>query len=200
MSRSLADALQSREREDFAEKLAAYVAARNRFQSLLDGDDYNYFAFQVWQEGVARYTEYQVAALAAAEYEPSRPFRDLKDYTSFADDARALLDGVERELASVQLDQTKRVASMLWAQRRVSCSIVPTPGGASSTSWRSFPGQAVSLGAMMAALTKDIARMVAARVVWHGSEAGAGRTQGPDSSRRNWGPCCPKRSSMSRCP
>lgn len=110
MSRSLADALQSREREDFAEKLAAYVAARNRFQSLLDGDDYNYFAFQVWQEGVARYTEYQVAALAAAEYEPSRPFRDLKDYTSFADDARALLDGVERELASVQLDQTKRVA------------------------------------------------------------------------------------------
>ena len=110
MCKALAEALQAREQPNFAEKRAAYVEAKSKFQSLLKADDYKYFAFQVWQEGVARYTEYQVAELAAAEYQPTKEFQELKDYTSFKQEADAILSGIEKELTSVQLDQGKRVA------------------------------------------------------------------------------------------
>jgi hypothetical protein len=110
MCKALAEALQARRQADFATKLASYVETRKRFRSLLKGDDYKYLAFQVWQEGIARYTEYHVADLAAAGYEPSKEFRALKDYTPFKEEAAALLKGVEKELSSVHLDRAKRTA------------------------------------------------------------------------------------------
>ncbi|MFY0687636.1 MAG: hypothetical protein JXQ90_10755 [Cyclobacteriaceae bacterium] len=36
-----------------------YLAARKAFEQGLSEKDYAYFSFQVWQEGIARYTEYQ---------------------------------------------------------------------------------------------------------------------------------------------
>jgi hypothetical protein len=110
MGTSLAEALQAGKQEDFANKLALYVGARKKFRSLLKEDDYRYFAFQAWQEGVARYTEVQLADLASAEYEPTKEFRALNDYTPFADEARALRQGIDKELTSAQLDKAKRTA------------------------------------------------------------------------------------------
>ena len=72
-----------------AVKLSAYMAARKGFQALLPADDYKYLSFQLWKEGVARYTEYRVAKEAAARYRPTKEFAALKDFTPFADDARA---------------------------------------------------------------------------------------------------------------
>src|SRR5262249_43618895 len=63
MSKALAEALGAREKPDFGDKFAAYVESRKKFRSLLKADDYKYFALQVWQEGIARYTEYHLAAL-----------------------------------------------------------------------------------------------------------------------------------------
>ncbi len=57
MTKALAEALQARRRADFAEKLAAYLEAKKTFRGLLKADDYKYFAFQAWQEGIARYTD-----------------------------------------------------------------------------------------------------------------------------------------------
>jgi hypothetical protein len=108
MSRALAEALRARQRPDFGDKLAAYVETRKRFRSLLKSDEYKYFAFQVWQEGIARYTEYHLAEWAAAGYKPSKDFQELKDYRTFGDVARDLLSGMEKELGSVQLDKAKR--------------------------------------------------------------------------------------------
>ena len=108
MAQSLADALAAMGKADFAGKRDAYLEARRKFYSLLSADDAKYLSFQVWQEGIARYTEYHVAKLAAAEYETSKEFAALKDYTSFEDEARRIRTGIEKELSSVQLDKAKR--------------------------------------------------------------------------------------------
>jgi hypothetical protein len=110
MCQSLAETLQARQQGDFAKKLESYRGARKKFQSFLKGDDYKYLSFQEWQEGIARYTEYRIAELAAAKYEPTKEFQKLKDYTPFKDEASAILEGVKKELVSVKLDKAKRTA------------------------------------------------------------------------------------------
>jgi hypothetical protein len=110
MSRTLADALRALKRKDFGEKLSSYLAARKRFEELLATDDYKYFSFQLWKEGVARYTEYRIAKEAAAHYRPSHEFASLKDFTPFADDARQTLDLIMNDLDKMSLDKRQRTA------------------------------------------------------------------------------------------
>jgi hypothetical protein len=110
MSRALAGALHSRRGKDFRSKLAVYLAARKRFQQLLPPDDYKYLSFQLWKEGVARYTEYRIAQLSAAHYKPSKEFASLKDFTPFADDARRTLEQVMTALEKMSLDKRQRTA------------------------------------------------------------------------------------------
>ena len=110
MSKALAQALQSRGKKDFDSKLAAYLAARKRFQELLSPDDYKYLSFQLWKEGVARYTEYRIAKLAAAHYKPSKEFAALHDFTPFAVDARQTFERVINDLEKMSLDKRQRTA------------------------------------------------------------------------------------------
>lgn len=110
MCRLLAEALRAKKGRELSAKVAAYLDARRRFGALLRPDDYRYFSFQVWQEGVARYTEYRVARLAARSYRPSRGFRSLKDYKSFGETADAALRNVLRELETLRLGEYRRVA------------------------------------------------------------------------------------------
>ena len=110
MCKSLGGALRSRGQGDFAKKVASYAKAKQKFQSSLKADDYSYFAFQAWQEGIARYTEYHLAKLAAAEYQPSKEFKELADYTSFQDVANGILSAIEKGLETVELDKAQRTA------------------------------------------------------------------------------------------
>ena len=112
MSRALADALRSRRRKDYSSKLSDYLAARRRFQEMLVPDDYKYFSFQLWKEGVARYTEYRIASEAARRYTPSKEFAALKDFTplAFADDAEGALVKILTDLQKMPLDKWQRVA------------------------------------------------------------------------------------------
>jgi hypothetical protein len=110
LSRLLAEAVETGERPLFQTRLAAYLKAREGFQAQLAADDYRYFSFQVWQEGIARYTEYRVAELAARRYRPSRDFRALGDYRPFAEVAAEIRRNLLRELRTLKLDQYERVA------------------------------------------------------------------------------------------
>jgi hypothetical protein len=56
-SRSVATALRARNTPAFAPALRDAKRAWRAFRETLRADDYAYFRFQVWQEGVARYTE-----------------------------------------------------------------------------------------------------------------------------------------------
>jgi hypothetical protein len=110
LCQALAEALRARGQPTFTEKLTAYLEAKRKFRAMLRGDDYKYFSFQLWQEGVARYTEYHVADIAADAYKPSQDFQRLKDFSPYKDEARAILSRIEKELASLQLDKAKREA------------------------------------------------------------------------------------------
>jgi hypothetical protein len=107
MSKLLADAIQA-PKADRAAKGREYLAARQNFQSMVSSDDYKYFSFQFWKEGIARYTEYQAARLAASKFRASKKFRALKDYRSFADVARTTYDGIFHQLLTQKLGESKR--------------------------------------------------------------------------------------------
>jgi hypothetical protein len=107
ISKLLAAAIEAPKRER-AEKVRGYLAARREFQGLLAPDDYKYLSFQFWKEGIARYTEYRLAELAAAHYRVSKEFRALPDYQSFAELAKSTRARIFRQLAVQKLGEAKR--------------------------------------------------------------------------------------------
>jgi hypothetical protein len=108
MTRLLVEALEAKKRSAFSAKLAAYLEARQRLQKSLSPDDYKYLSFQLWKEGIARYTEIRMAKLAAAEFKPSREFRALKDFRSFEAVARQLTNDTLKELSTFRVENQKR--------------------------------------------------------------------------------------------
>ena len=110
VSRLLAEAVQSKGPRELRSKVAAYLEARRTFIAMLTPADYKYFSFQVWQEGVARYTELRVAEIAARTYRPSRAFRALADYKSLKEIAKETRQRILKELTTLQLDEYQRVA------------------------------------------------------------------------------------------
>jgi hypothetical protein len=109
LSRSLADALQAKTGSDFSVKLAAYLKHRRELEKTLSPDDYRYFSFQMWQEGIARYTEYRMAKLSAASYKPGKAFRALPDYRPFGEVAEEIWRGILNDLKTGKLEDYKRV-------------------------------------------------------------------------------------------
>lgn len=109
LSLLLADALEAKGRSDFSTKLSAYLKQRHELEQTLSPDDYRYFSFQMWQEGIARYTEYRIAQLAGLHYKPSREFRRLKDYRPLGEVAEQIKRGLVNDLRISQLADYKRV-------------------------------------------------------------------------------------------
>lgn len=108
--RLLAEAIETKPQALFNAKLSEYLEARNTLQQMLSADDYKYFSFQLWKEGIARYTELRVAQWAAAKYRPTREFQTLKDFTTFNSAADQVHKGILHELSTLKLENYKRVA------------------------------------------------------------------------------------------
>ena len=70
--------------------------------------DHRYLSFQIWQEGIARYTQLTVAARAGIDYEPSERFEELPDFITYAAAAEELLETVRSELER-SLPELRRV-------------------------------------------------------------------------------------------
>jgi hypothetical protein len=68
--------------DSFESKIQAYAAQRKRFKAALSPTDYRYFSFQIWQEGIARYTEYKFLQ-ALDRYQPSSGVTQLSDFIGF---------------------------------------------------------------------------------------------------------------------
>ena len=83
LGKSLLTALSAKSDSIFVIELGAYRSERHKLKSLLEPKDYKYFSFQLWQEGVARYTEYSTAAFLARNYKPTESFEALADYKTF---------------------------------------------------------------------------------------------------------------------
>lgn len=110
LTRSLFRALTASEEKQFQEEISHYYQERTQFQEMLAIDDYKYFSFQLWQEGVARYTEYSLAKLAGEKYEPSDEFKALEDFISFQDVAKSILENIVSKIPDISLNEYKRVA------------------------------------------------------------------------------------------
>jgi len=109
LSKLLADAINAKTKSDFASRFSAYLKQRRELEHTLSPDDYRYLSFQLWQEGIARYTEYRMASLAASHYWPTKAFRALKDYQPFARVAEQTKENVLAELKNAQLGRSQRV-------------------------------------------------------------------------------------------
>lgn len=110
LSKLLAKALQAEKKSDFSASLSAYLQARKAFQQMLGPDDYKYFSFQIWQEGIARYTEFRIAGLAAKKYRPGKAFRALEDYTPFKEVSNSILNQqIVASLPKLQLERSERL-------------------------------------------------------------------------------------------
>lgn len=62
--------------------LKKYLEEKEKFKLLLNEKDYRYFSFQLWQEGIARYTEIKFAEILKNEYSSSESFIEISDYLS----------------------------------------------------------------------------------------------------------------------
>ena len=91
-------------------RLQALSRARSALRGALSSDDDRYASFQMWQEGVARYTELQVARWAGRHYEPSSAFSALPDASSFGAAADSIAAGIRRGLRNNPLSTAGRVA------------------------------------------------------------------------------------------
>jgi hypothetical protein len=86
-----------------------YINARTKFFAQLSPDDHKYFAFQLWQEGIARYTEVK-SAEAAADYQPTSQFTKLADYEPFSEFAKRKRLLTLDDLKHADLPGSKRAA------------------------------------------------------------------------------------------
>jgi hypothetical protein len=101
-------ALDEKDEARFRVLAKEYIARRKTFFAQLSPDDHKYFSFQLWQEGIARYTEVK-AAEAAADYRPTAEFAALPDFESFASYAARVRAKTLDELKQVDLAGRKRI-------------------------------------------------------------------------------------------
>jgi hypothetical protein len=85
-----------------------YREARRSFRATLPDDDRKYMDFQLWKEGVARYTQIRVAKWAAQYYEPTPEVRALPGYVGFDVVTQRLADQIRKELQELRLADAKR--------------------------------------------------------------------------------------------
>jgi hypothetical protein len=103
------NAIDAKTESEFAVRFSAYLKQRRELEHTLSPDDYRYLSFQMWQEGIARYTEYRMANLAGRRYRPTKAFRALKDYQPFARVAEQTKENILAELKNAQLGTSQRV-------------------------------------------------------------------------------------------
>ena len=95
--------------EDAERAMRDVLAARTALRAVLSPAEWRYLEFQLWQEGISRYTELRVAR-TAAEQQPLRAFAALSDVIPYAAAADSLRRHIERELSTLNLPGWKRVA------------------------------------------------------------------------------------------
>jgi hypothetical protein len=110
MCRCLCDALEAMGKASFRDKVARYLDARRSFGELVGEKNCSYFSFQVWNEGIARYTEYALMQRAAVAYTPTPAFAALPDRVAFDRDAEETYENILSQLRRVSLKSAKRTA------------------------------------------------------------------------------------------
>lgn len=99
----------SKDENEQRKAFSTYLTAREKFAASLKPNDYKYASFQLWQEGIARYTQYKMAELAARELKPSKAFRSLPDFVPFDQEAKRIHEMTMQEMRTLDLATWQRV-------------------------------------------------------------------------------------------
>ena len=91
-------------------KASEFSAAMKQLRDTLDEADFRYLVFQLWQEGVARYTEYAIAKAAAKFHTPLPEFSGLDDFTPYPEAYESLLAQQREEMMNLSIADWQRVA------------------------------------------------------------------------------------------
>jgi hypothetical protein len=94
--------------KEYKSTLVEYFAERNKLKNLLPPADYRYFSFQIWQEGLARHTEYAFLELLA-KYTPSKEVVALTDFILFPELKSKMYNTETENLLQNKLDKAQRV-------------------------------------------------------------------------------------------
>lgn len=109
----LLSALAESDDEKFGVAAQKYVAARKDFISRLVSADSKYLEFQLWKEGIARYTQIK-SAEAASNYQPTSEYASLPDYESFTRYAGHARRDTLEELRRADIASWKRQVVYSW--------------------------------------------------------------------------------------
>lgn len=104
---SLLKTLAEKDEAKFNELARGYVKKRKAYFAQFSADDRKYFEFELWKEGIARYTQVKCAEAAAA-YQPTPEFAALPDYESFASVGSNARATTLSELQSIKLNEAQR--------------------------------------------------------------------------------------------
>ena len=85
-----------------------FVKERKKLRQLLKPADYRYLSFQLWQEGIARYTEYKFLQLLD-EYVPSADIFLLADFIPFKKFKEQFYRSHLASVTALKLEKEKRV-------------------------------------------------------------------------------------------
>jgi hypothetical protein len=105
---SLLKAVLNIKKKSIQKDFKKYLKQRTKFKGLLKPADYRYFSFQIWQEGIARYTEYKFIE-ALDVYNPSFEMKQLKDYVGFKELKDQFYLSELRSLKNSKLEVDKRI-------------------------------------------------------------------------------------------
>lgn len=106
---NLVDTYQSIGTKTFKKKTSEYIKTKKEFKKIVTEKDSKYFEFQLWQEGLARYTEYEILSyLIKKDYQLSDDFKLLSDYESLNDNKQKRLKKLTEEIEKVNLKDNQR--------------------------------------------------------------------------------------------
>jgi hypothetical protein len=89
----------------------AYLQNKTTFRELIGEENFRYMQFQLWQEGVALYTEWKLLEkLNGVQYQPSADFMTLKDYMPFDSLQYQIYQRIIHQLENMNMPEWKRVS------------------------------------------------------------------------------------------
>jgi hypothetical protein len=95
--------------KDYRSYIDQYFVEKKKIKELLSDNDYRYFSFQIWQEGLARYTEFSFLKLLL-KYRPSKEVQSLPDFVAFRKLKSTMFDDELRHLLNSKIEENKRVS------------------------------------------------------------------------------------------
>jgi hypothetical protein len=107
-TRALSKAVSAIHTNDFKKSVDEFSAQRKKLMGLLKAADYRYISFQLWQEGIARYTEYKFLELLD-NYKPAIEVSQLPDFISFKKFKEGFMRSNLSSVTTLKLEKEKRI-------------------------------------------------------------------------------------------